>query len=232
MTVTKTRSKADIMPFTVRPLQTADISQSEEIEREAFPGHFPPTSFRRELKNQMAGYLVASRRNDLPSDEWSAERAVGPAGRLSVPGKLLTNARTAWRGLHTHTDEGQGFLSGFLGTSYTVDEAHIISVGVRRAYRGRGIGELLLVGAIEQAIGRGARIATLEVRPSNHVARNLYSKYGFKVLGLRKGYYASDREDALIMSTGPMQDASYRDLLHDAKGQHERRWGRAELLLS
>ena len=123
------------------------------------------------------------------------------------------------------------FVAGFLGASYMVDEVHIVSVGVRGTLRGRGIGELLLIGAIEQAMARDARVVSLEVRPSNMVARNLYHKYGFRSRGLRKSYYADNREDAIIMTTDPIKEAPFPDLLRSLTLAHERRWGRAERFL-
>ena len=100
---------------------------------------------------------------------------------------------------------------------------------MRRSYRGRGVGELLLIGAIEEAYRRGASVVTLEVRPSNSIARNLYAKYGFEAKGVRKGYYADDREDALIMTAGPIGEQSYAEMFACAKETHRRRWGRASL---
>ena len=93
--------------------------------------------------------------------------------------------------------------------------------------RGRGIGELLLIGAIELAMSRCAEVVTLEVRPSNVVAKNLYQKYGFKERGVRKSYYADDGEDAMIMTTDPILLPSYLDLFHELERDHQRRWGRA-----
>ena len=113
-----------------------------------------------------------------------------------------------------------------------VDEAHIVSVGVRREYRGHGLGELLLIGAIEQAMARRARVVTLEVRPSNNVARNLYRKYGFSDRGRRKGYYTDDGEDAIIMTTEPIFLQSYREQFRGLVRGHERRWGGAERVLA
>ena len=40
---------------------------------------------------------------------------------------------------------------------------------------------------------------TLEVRASNYVAQNLYEKVGFRSVGVRRGYYTDNREDAVIM---------------------------------
>ena len=55
--------------------------------------------------------------------------------------------------------------------------------------------------AIEQAMVMEIDVITLEVRFSNRVAQNLYSKYGFNKVGVRKNYYSNDREDAVIMTT-------------------------------
>ena len=128
-------------------------------------------------------------------------------------------------------ERGQDYITGFLGTWYMVDEAHIISVGVRGAFRGSGIGELLVIAAIEQAMDRRAAVVTLEVRPSNMAAINLYRKYGFKEKGLRKGYYADNREDALIMTTNSIQHPNYRDLFLEREREHRRRWGHAERIV-
>jgi ribosomal-protein-alanine N-acetyltransferase len=52
---------------------------------------------------------------------------------------------------------------------------------------------------IEEAVRLGMTRMTLEVRVSNKAAINLYQSLGFEKGGLRKGYYANDGEDALIM---------------------------------
>ena len=78
---------------------------------------------------------------------------------------------------------------------------------------------------------RGAAAVTLEVRPSNWVAINLYRKYDFEEQGVRKGYYVDNREDALIMTTSPIQHPGYRDLFLDLERQHRLRWGHAERML-
>ena len=108
------------------------------------------------------------------------------------------------------------------------DDAHIVSVGVRTDYRGCGIGELLLIGAIEQAQQRRMPAVTLEVRVSNHIAQNLYKKYGFEEMGVRKGYYSDNREDALIMTVSGIRSQSYREEFERLTKSHRQRWGRAE----
>ena len=218
------------MPFLLRTLRSADVGQSMEIERDAFPTLFPPTSFGRELKNRNASYLVACSMKSAERGQGHLNPTVrsGPSRRSrSMIGDLVHRAGHVWKGRNGGHASGQDFIAGFLGIWYMVDEAHIISVGVRRGYRGQGIGELLLIGAIERAIEHNAAAVTLEVRPSNHVARNLYEKYGFTERGLRKAYYADNREDALIMTTDAIHASSFTERFRRLRREHERRWGQA-----
>jgi ribosomal-protein-alanine N-acetyltransferase len=90
-----------------------------------------------------------------------------------------------------------------------VDEAHISTLAVHPKWRGRGLGELLLVALMEAAMLRGAAVATLEVRVSNEVAQGLYRKHAFVQVGRRKGYYTDNREDALIMTTPRLDEARF-----------------------
>ncbi|MNE90586.1 ribosomal-protein-alanine N-acetyltransferase [compost metagenome] len=66
-------------------------------------------------------------------------------------------------------------------------------------YRGKKLGERLLTELRRKANNRGAKRMTLEVRVTNRIAQNLYEKLGFRSVGVRKGYYTDNNEDALIM---------------------------------
>ena len=228
MSVT-TGGRTKVMPFSVRPLRTDDISQSERIEREAFPSMFPPTAFRRELNNRLARYLVAWRLNEATTTASTSTVTPGHASKKvharALVGRLLYRVRSVWNGGSAGLEEYRDLIAGFVGIWYMVEEAHIVSVGVRKQLRGHGIGELLLVAAIEQAMARRAEVVTLEVRPSNTIATNLYRKYGFEECGMRKGYYTDNREDALIMSTVPIRLPSFQGLFQELKQEHRCRWG-------
>ena len=52
---------------------------------------------------------------------------------------------------------------------------------------------------IERLRKEGCRFIFLEVRGSNEPATQMYSKFGFEVIGTRKDYYTSPVEDAVIM---------------------------------
>jgi ribosomal-protein-alanine N-acetyltransferase len=91
-----------------------------------------------------------------------------------------------------------------------VDEAHVTTFATRGAWRRQGIGERLLLALLDLARAHGAREATLEVRPSNTAARRLYEKYGFRNVGVRPRYYSDNHEDALIMTTEPLDGREMR----------------------
>ena len=198
------------MDFTVRPMRPDDIPQLVEIEREAFPTTWPPTLFKRELENKVARYLVAFMRWREPDD--------GPsdAPLLEVPKpwlqRLLGGVRDIFtlppEVLHSHQD----FIAGYVALWFVVDEAHITSIAIREDYRRLGLGELLMMGAIELASAREANQVTLEARISNFPAHALYEKYGFKRTGLRKGYYTDNREDAVLMTVDGILTPEYKEM--------------------
>ena len=91
-------------------------------------------------------------------------------------------------------------IGGFIAARLTIDELHINNVAVRDPYRRRGMGGALLDAVLKKGARLGARTALLEVRASNYPAQALYKKYGFRVAGRRRNYYAEPPEDALVMS--------------------------------
>ena len=101
-------------------------------------------------------------------------------------------------------------IVGFAGLWVMVDEAHVTSFAVHPRWRRRGVGERLLLALIDIAVTRRAREATLEVRLSNMPARRLYEKYGFRPVGIRPRYYSDNGEDALIMTTDPLDTPALR----------------------
>ena len=216
-------------PFVVRPMEERDLAQAAEVEKDAFPTLFPPTPFRRELRNRRTLYLVLARVDDAsrpddrlpPFPNADARRLGGAFGRF------MDGARQAvWRSRNPSWRPGEQLVAGFLGMWRVADEAHVVSIGARTEYRGLGLGELLLIAAMRRALRTKAALATLEVRVSNRPARNLYEKYGFTERGVRKGYYSDNREDALIMT---VELDGYAPNLRRLTAMHEKRWGRSEI---
>jgi ribosomal-protein-alanine N-acetyltransferase len=96
----------------------------------------------------------------------------------------------------------------------------------------RGIGELLLLTVIDRARELYANVVTLEVRVSNIGAQNLYLKYGFKQVGVRKAYYTDNREDAYIMTTGDITSSECHSQMRELHQSHKLRWGEARFSFS
>jgi len=92
-----------------------------------------------------------------------------------------------------------GLVVGYSGMWVILDEGHITNVAVHPEHRGKQIAESLLLELIKAGVVRGVRRVTLEVRPSNRAALNLYNRLGFVSAGRRKGYYSDTGEDAIIM---------------------------------
>ena len=90
---------------------------------------------------------------------------------------------------------------GYAGMWLMVDEAHITTFAVLPEWRRQGVGARLMVAVMQLAVALNARLVTLEVRLSNHPARALYSRFGFRPVGIRPRYYSDNNEDALIMTT-------------------------------
>jgi [ribosomal protein S18]-alanine N-acetyltransferase len=80
------------------------------------------------------------------------------------------------------------------------EEAEILRLGVRPAWRRLGWGRVLLEGVRERLIAAGATRIFLEVRAGNDAAQTLYRSGGFRETGRRHGYYAEPHEDAVVMA--------------------------------
>ena len=96
--------------------------------------------------------------------------------------------------------ESDGQIAGYAGMWEVADEGDITNIAVLPEYRGKGIGKMLLNELFSEAKQRKMSLITLEVRESNHVARHLYKSCGFENVGIRKNYYADNRENAVIMT--------------------------------
>lgn len=112
-----------------------------------------------------------------------------------------------------------GDVIAFGGIWLMVDEAHVTTFAVDPPWRRRRIGETLLLALMDLAIGRHAREATLEVRLSNLPARRLYEKFGFRPVGIRPRYYSDNGEDALIMTTEPLDGPAMRSRLAERRAE-------------
>lgn len=138
----------------IEPMTLSDIDGVFEVEKSCFEDYWSKDSFKKELSNDVARYIVAK----------LGEKIVG-----------------------------------YVGIWLIVDEGHITNVAVHKDYRGQKIGDKLIKSLVELCRKNSILAMTLEVRSSNTIAQNLYKKYGFKMVGVRKEYYSDNKEDAIIM---------------------------------
>ncbi|MDI6704149.1 MAG: ribosomal protein S18-alanine N-acetyltransferase [bacterium] len=95
--------------------------------------------------------------------------------------------------------EVEGKIVGYGGFWLIFDEAHIVNIAVHPGARGRKIGSRILAHLIHWVKKRDIARIVLEVRDSNRPAKNLYKKFGFIPIGIRKRYYTDTKEDAIVM---------------------------------
>jgi len=189
------------IPYLVRPMQVADIEQVMPIERSSFTSPWPASAFEYDLlHNRHAHYFVVTPR---PAQEAGEPKPVSWLNRL-----LRTTPPSP---------SPSGPVLGYAGFWALVDEAHLANIAVAPEWRGRGLGELLLVTVIDRAVELGLAVVTLEVRVSNLRAQKLYRKYGFGVVGERRHYYSDNGENAYIMTTGIITNAAYQRRLAELK---------------
>jgi ribosomal-protein-alanine N-acetyltransferase len=103
-------------------------------------------------------------------------------------------------------------IIGFSGFWLIADEVHVSSIAAHPQWRGRGLGELLLLNLLFEAYTHPANMVTLEVRRSNMTAQALYRKYRFAEVGTRPHYYRDTGEDALLMTMASL-NAPYHQFL-------------------
>jgi ribosomal-protein-alanine N-acetyltransferase len=188
-----------------------DIERVQEIERRSFTTPWSANTYRNELRNPSASRYIVARISPVqpPPRE---ERAAARGGFLARLLPLLFR-------VPSDTPPSPYPLIGYGGVWLSVDEGHITTIATAPEYRGRGVGELLLNGLIDQATDLGADMLTLEVRVSNTAAQRLYLKYGFRPAGRRTRYYTDNGEDALIMWTEPVRSPEYQAMLATLREQ-------------
>jgi ribosomal-protein-alanine N-acetyltransferase len=182
------------LPFVVEPMTLADVDEVMRIERDAFPAPWSARAYRYEIAE----------------NEHSTMRVVRPS---QASGTWLTAL------LHRFDFIGPGPVLGYAGCWLLVDDVHISTIAVHPQWRGKGLGELLLISLLDRGAELGALGATLEVRVSNLAAQGLYHKVGFKIVSLQKHYYADNDEDAYIMVTPPFEALEFQANLRQRRNQ-------------
>ena len=163
----------------IRAMTRGDVRAVRRLERAAYGSANPRTAFERELRNGLAGYLVAVD---------AAEDGAQPARQ----------GRFAWLRRRLGFREGPPIL-GFAGAWYTHEQLHLVTIAVDPRAQRRGIGLALVRAVRELAIESELDSIALEVRASNAGAIRLYEQCGFRRAGRLRNYYSDNREDAIVM---------------------------------
>ncbi|HHY97263.1 MAG TPA: ribosomal protein S18-alanine N-acetyltransferase [Firmicutes bacterium] len=139
--------------------------------------------------------IRAMRAEDL-NDVVEIERLSFPTpwSRYAFLSELYQNSRSCYL-----VAELDGRVVGYVGTWLILDEAHITNLAVHPDFRKRGIAHSLMLLLFDICRSKQIRRMTLEVRATNFPAQRLYEKLGFVKVGVRRGYYHDNNEDAIIM---------------------------------
>jgi ribosomal-protein-alanine N-acetyltransferase len=166
----------------LRSLVAADLVDVIALEHELFPDDpWSPEMFAEEVAQPPESrlYLVA-------------EADGGDAADGSTAASEIVSGRGA---------AGGPVMAGYAGLILVPDgpQADVLTIAVRPAYWGRGIGSALLGALTDAARDRGCTDMFLEVRVDNSRAHGLYLRRGFEDVGIRRGYYQQAGVDAITM---------------------------------
>ncbi len=180
------------LAYHVRRMEPRDIPSVLPLDRLVFKDPWPESAYVQELYfNPDARYFI-----------------------LQIEGVSGQTARWPWKVRRAHP------VQGFVGMRVEKGQAHISTLAVHPDWRGYGLGELLLITALEQAVMMKAASVILEVRVSNFVARRLYEKYGFAPVSCLRGYY-HDGEDAELLEVDLDEHPDYAAMLQERRRELE-----------
>jgi ribosomal-protein-alanine N-acetyltransferase len=168
---------------------------------------------------------MAAEQLSLPDD---LEVVIGPMKRrhlrgvLRIEGKVyprpwsmgLFMSELAYRSSRVYLVVRSGAtVVGYGGVMLVTDDGHVTTLAVDPSWHRHRIGTRLLHALATAAIERGAKNLTLEVRAGNLPAQELYRAFGFAPAGIRKGYYAETKEDAIVMWANDVDAPAYAERL-------------------
>lgn len=200
------------MYYFIEPMTEDDIPLVQQIEAQSFTTPWSSSTYRREIRNTQSCRYVVARSSAVPPPPAT------PAPAAPRRPGLLTQLLGALAPRPAEPPRPTPIV-GYGGLWLTFEDAHITTIAVEPAHRGKGVGELLLNALIDHAYEIGGKQITLEVRVSNTAAQRLYLKYGFQPAGTRPRYYTDNGEDALIMWTEAIEAPEYRARLSELRRQ-------------
>lgn len=189
--------------YILEPMTLEDIDEVSSVERQAFTHAWPLAAYRRELRDTKQNYYIVLRDDPHaePSGDIPVQFGASPPRRQGLFAFWPLGRRDARQQAPP--------IIGFAGMWHVLDEAHVTTIGVLPELQGKGLGELLFLSLVDEAVRRDATWLTLEVRVSNYGAQQLYRKYGFTIQGKKQRYYTDNNEDAYIMWSESFRNPEY-----------------------
>jgi ribosomal-protein-alanine N-acetyltransferase len=111
-------------------------------------------------------------------------------------------------------------LAGYIGFLMVDDEAHITTIATAPSHLRRGVASSLIIDGIRILLPTGVKHLSLEVAAHNEPAQELYRRFGFAPVGVRKHYYPVTGEDALVMWVYDIDSLEYLQRLEDLSKEH------------
>ena len=141
----------------------------------------------RPLRYEDLAAVLDLERTLFPDDAWS-------------PGMFAEELAMQGRGRHYVAAEEGNTLVGYAGMMLPGGrQAEVLTLAVDEKHWGQGIGSALLTDLLDEAARKECREICLEVRADNPRAQDLYRRFGFEDVGVRRGYYQPSGMDALVM---------------------------------
>jgi ribosomal-protein-alanine N-acetyltransferase len=169
--------------------------------------HLPPPYVLRPLQTADIPDVLAIERLSFPSSRSEALHTY----------ELTQNRVARYHALTREDESGSQTLLGYAGYWILSDEIHVSTIAVDPALRGQGLGQLLLLNILFRSFDLEATLVTLEVRENNIAAQELYKKYRFDEVGLRKRYYRDTGEDAILMTVLLKESPDYKAFLEEQR---------------
>jgi len=113
--------------------------------------------------------------------------------------ELLAGPHPEGPGSYAVVAAEKGRVVGYTVAWFVDEGVHLMNIAVRKEFQRRGVGKRLMKHLINAALASGKLVIILEVRVSNAGAQAFYERFGFEKFGVRRGYYADNREDAVLM---------------------------------
>jgi [ribosomal protein S18]-alanine N-acetyltransferase len=106
---------------------------------------------------------------------------------------------------------------GYSGLFFGGGQGQLTNLAVHPDWRRQGVGSRLLLEMIDYCLALGLEGLSLEVRTANEEAQQVYEKFGFRKVGVRKGYYQETGEDAFVMCIFDLNDPDFRQTLDNIR---------------